>query len=274
MTHIKKFINLEVLFQVICLFAIPAMLIYALTSGVIQYYVHPRMEPLLWFSAAALIVVGLFLLPGLRRPRHSVHLLPYLLVLFPLMTAFALPPTTVTGSGIQLAGLSYEAADAGTQTEATDSPSEADAVADAAGLSETQADDTSTYTERTFTRTYDTEGTLQVADEDFLLWYMDVYDHIDQYLDIKIKFRAQVFRLDEFADNEFVPARMSMWCCAADVQPIGFLCRWDDAPTLADDEWIWITATVGMGEYNGESMPILTPVEITQAEEPEVAYVY
>ena len=35
---------------------------------------------------------------------------------------------------------------------------------------------------------------IEVADEDFGIWYVDAYDHPDRYLYKEILFKAQIFR--------------------------------------------------------------------------------
>ena len=41
---------------------------------------------------------------------------------------------------------------------------------------------------------YDTgQDVIEIADEDFGIWYVDAYDHPDRYLDKTMVFKAQIF---------------------------------------------------------------------------------
>ncbi len=120
------------------------------------------------------------------------------------------------------------------------------------------------------------EGVTLISDDDYLDWYMDVFKNPEKYEGKQYKIKGTVFRMDEFAENEFVPARMAMICCAADLAAAGFLCRSDDAKKWNDGDWVWVTATIKV-EYEknmGTTMPILYPSTIEPAEKPKEEWVY
>ena len=71
---------------------------------------------------------------------------------------------------------------------------------------------------------------------------------------------------------DFALVRLSMWCCAADLSPIGFLVDSDSEVTFKDDDWVTVTGTFGISE-DGESL-ILKAQSIEAAEKPEEEYVY
>ena len=74
----------------------------------------------------------------------------------------------------------------------------------------------------------------------------------------------------------FVPGRFAMTCCEADIQFIGFKCKYDRADEIAHRSWIDLTAEVKYEfamEYRGKG-PVLYPVSIKPAEKPEDELVY
>ena len=48
-----------------------------------------------------------------------------------------------------------------------------------------------------------------------------------------------------------------MTCCAADLTPCGFVCKWAQADTLATDTWVTVTGTLYQRQYADHSEPQL-----------------
>ena len=120
------------------------------------------------------------------------------------------------------------------------------------------------------------ENPIKVEDEDFGIWYVDAYDHPDQYMDKEIEFVAQAFRPKGMKNDMFVPVRKIMTCCADDVQFMGFLCKADDWSQIKSGQYVTVTARMEykfMAEY-GEEGPVFYAEEIVLAEKPEDELVY
>lgn len=227
-------VNLECLSQILVLLLMDILLFYVFVTGNIKYYVHPRLEKYILFSAAVLPVIALSLLPGLFRPKRRVNLLPCLVLLVPLATGFLIPATSTGIANIQT----------GSTTAAQPFDSSPDFI--------------------------------RVSDEDYMKWYTDACDHPEKYDGKTIKIKGVVFRMDGFAANEFVPARMSMVCCAADMAAYGFICRYDAAPALKNDQWVYVTAKIKV-EYElrmKKRMPILYAISVASAVKPDKELVY
>ncbi|WP_343216272.1 hypothetical protein [Clostridium frigoris] len=75
-------------------------------------------------------------------------------------------------------------------------------------------------------------------------------------------------------ENEFVPARLMMTCCAADLAPVGLLANYDKAKDLKQDTWIKVTGKIKDLNYNGEKTPIIIVESIKNTEKPKIEYVY
>ena len=266
----KNRFNPEVFLQLCIFTGTAALLLLALVSGKIRYYIHPRLDIYVWFSVFALLLIGFFLLPGLFKPKRGLHLAPYIIFLIPMISALVLPPTTTGSSAVELG--SSKLSSPGQQQQFQLRDKTPPAPQESSGSNE-KKDPVSQ--EQAKTKQPENNDNVQVVgDEDFAEWLFEVSENMEQFDGKQVQFKGQVVRIEEFAENEFVPARMGMVCCAADVQPLGFLCRYDQAGKWKDGQWVWVTATIKIEEYNGEPMPILYASNIIEAEKPVEEYIY
>lgn len=118
---------------------------------------------------------------------------------------------------------------------------------------------------------------IDLSDADYGIWYLDAMDNPKKYQGKKVRFLALVYRPEhKIKRGVFVPGRFAMTCCEADIQFIGFKCRYDQADQIAHRSWITITAEVKYEfamEYRGKG-PVLYPISIEPAEKPEDELVY
>lgn len=122
---------------------------------------------------------------------------------------------------------------------------------------------------------YDLQDDPIVLDNNgYGIWYIDSMDHLERYLDKKIRFTAQVFKPENFPKDAFVPGRMAMTCCAEDMSFLGYVCKYEKAAQLTQRGWVKVTAVVKKEywpDYNGEG-PVLhaEKVETTKAPREEI----
>lgn len=307
-----KKINGAVLLQTVILAAYCLAFIALLITGQIKSYVHPRIEKYAWFAVVALLLMTVSMIPMIKKPRRHNRWLPSFLLIIPLLTGFALPAAVNKGtlqlnnsllpkSGYAAAAspitqksspdstIASSAASSDAFSAAPSSPSSAPTsstpsasssdTASAAELSDTTSTaPISSTPDKSKTTVIDSNGIPVVQDDAFLSWLDEVYNNPAAYKGKTVKLRGFVYRDDTLKSNEFVPARMSMVCCAADITACGFLCRSTDAQKWKTNEWVWVTATIGV-EYNAENkvnIPVLTAQKIEPAEKPkvEIAYPY
>ncbi|MCR4672134.1 MAG: GTPase [Lachnospiraceae bacterium] len=117
---------------------------------------------------------------------------------------------------------------------------------------------------------------IEIADEDFGIWYMDAADDKDRYDGKRVHFRAKVMKGRKLPDGYFVPGRNAMTCCAADIRFIGFLCKSKYIDRLTHGQWIYVTAVIKyrrMREYGGVG-PVLYAEHIASADKPAEDLVY
>lgn len=117
---------------------------------------------------------------------------------------------------------------------------------------------------------------IEIADEDFGIWYLDAMENVDKYVGKTVKFRATVYKDKKLGRQTFAAGRFAMTCCADDIAYIGVICKSPMADKLALRDWIMVTARVEkelVKQYQGDG-PVLYPTEITPAEKPEEDIVY
>ena len=122
-----------------------------------------------------------------------------------------------------------------------------------------------------------TQETIVLDNQGYGIWYLDASEDPKKYDGKKVRFLALVYRPEQkLKRSVFVPGRFAMTCCEADIQFIGFKCKYDRAETIPHRSWIDITAEIKHEfamEYRGKG-PVLYPVSIKPAEKPEDELVY
>ena len=77
-----------------------------------------------------------------------------------------------------------------------------------------------------------------------------------------------VLKTPDIPKNNFVPGRMAMTCCEADMTFLGFMCKAKNARLLETKDWVKVRARVEyeyMPEYEGEG-PMLYADYVEKAE--------
>ena len=70
---------------------------------------------------------------------------------------------------------------------------------------------------------------IEVSPEAYGIWYIDMLDKPDRYRGKTVEFTAMVLKTPDFPKNYFVPGRMAMTCCEADMTFLG-LCAMAKMP--------------------------------------------
>lgn len=87
---------------------------------------------------------------------------------------------------------------------------------------------------------------IDLAPEDYGIWYVDALDHPDKYENKTVKFKGRVIKPKELTAKYFVPGRLAMTCCADDTTFIGYICKSPYAPKLKAGQWVEVTAKVAV----------------------------
>lgn len=112
---------------------------------------------------------------------------------------------------------------------------------------------------------------IVISDDDFGIFYIDTFDHRNDYQNKIVTFNAWVVKSDKLKNEEFIAGRKVLNCCAQDIQLYGFLVKSSLGMDLKHDSWIKLKAQCQI-EYNDEYQEeeiILTPLEIKIIDEIE-----
>ena len=114
-----------------------------------------------------------------------------------------------------------------------------------------------------------TKNVIDLTDETYGVWYLDMLDNLDRYMGKTVNFVASALVPGNFAKGYFVPGRAIMTCCAEDIQFLGFACKYSG--TVSDHSWVKVSATVGhevFEGYGGEG-PMLTAISVEPCKTPK-----
>ena len=112
---------------------------------------------------------------------------------------------------------------------------------------------------------------IEIKDDDYGVWMLDCQNNISNYEGKTITFLAQVCQTKKAGNGFFIPGRFVMTCCAADIQFIGFPCKYDGYELLHDKDWVRVTATLHMSTnpvYKNKG-PVLTARSVVSALKPK-----
>ncbi len=111
---------------------------------------------------------------------------------------------------------------------------------------------------------------IEIEDDDFGIWYIDSFDHLDDYIGKRVRFKGQVYFPKKSQKEVFVPGRFAMTCCAADIQFVGFQCRYDGARQLREKDFVMVTATMRAARMPeaGGIVPFLVADKVESADPP------
>lgn len=90
---------------------------------------------------------------------------------------------------------------------------------------------------------------IRIEPEDFGLWYFDCMDVPSRYEGKTVEFTGMVLKSPEFPKNYFVPGRMAMTCCEADMTFLGYICKAREARNLETKQWVRVRARIEYEEW-------------------------
>lgn len=112
---------------------------------------------------------------------------------------------------------------------------------------------------------------VEIADEDYALFYRDLNEHMENYDGKTVKFKGIVAVEGKLPPDSFVIGRHIMTCCEADIAYGGIVCDWKGARTLHQRDWVTLTARLTVAyhkSYRGRG-PVLKALEVVPAAAPE-----
>ncbi len=109
---------------------------------------------------------------------------------------------------------------------------------------------------------------IKIDPKDFGIFYVDIMDRPERYEGKKIEYTGELLIPPELGREAFVPGRMVMTCCEADMRFLGLICKYKDASSYRNKDWVTITGTVRVEdneEYGGPG-PIIYCDKVIRAQ--------
>lgn len=112
---------------------------------------------------------------------------------------------------------------------------------------------------------------IEIPDDDFGVWYVDVMDHPERYEGKAVRARVLVCHLPQYPKNAIL-GRFAMTCCEADITFLGLVSADDDLTVYENRSWADVTGVVHLERhkaYEGEDGPVLHVTAVSPAEKPK-----
>lgn len=252
-------INIEDVLKVISMLGFGYLFFVLIRTGDYKYYVHPRIVPYLKFGIIGFVIISTFIVKDIFKPvRKRVRFGRYILFIIPLLSGLIVPPQAPDSNSALLEGMTY--------SEKSDTSVEDKIYS--------EGDRGVVFEDYSDKKLVMENEVIVIKEENFLAWTEELYTSPEKYNGKEIEVVGFVFRDEGFEKNEFVPARYYMSCCAADMQPVGILCRDENAHVLENNSWVSVKGTIDIGEYKGSKMAIIMVRSVEKTQKPENEIVY
>lgn len=278
-------INIQCLVETILYILFATALLAIIISDGYLSYVTPRMKPYLYFAVVILFIFGILGFFRLYQFSYKPKITHCLVILIPLVILL------IPKNGIDLHILTSGYINGGTLNEKNSTTSSITSTypfSSSQNKQDSKTDNNATapsspdgyLTKNFFQKKLELHGysemnkTIHVSNEEFYAWIRELSSKPERFEDYTITMTGFVYHDNKFmSDNEFVPARLVMSCCVADVVPGGIICKYDKTDQLQNDTWVTVTGKFTKGEYNGKPEPQIMVESITFAQ-PVNGYVY
>lgn len=111
---------------------------------------------------------------------------------------------------------------------------------------------------------------IEVADQDYGIWYIDLWEQPQRYINKKVKVSGLFFQDKTDPKDRFTFGRFAMPCCADDIALMGLYCHNIGKPKFKERDSISVLAEIRYEKaevYNNDMGPVLYVKTIELAEE-------
>ncbi|MBQ1390039.1 MAG: GTPase [Clostridia bacterium] len=118
---------------------------------------------------------------------------------------------------------------------------------------------------------------IDIADNDYALWYRDCTEEMMKYDGKTIKFKGLVATNKNFDNKTFAAGRHIMTCCVEDITYSGVICKADKPISFKAGDWIYLTAKINI-EYNkmykgnGPVLKVISASKTTPPDQPVATF--
>ena len=88
------------------------------------------------------------------------------------------------------------------------------------------------------------DAKLVIKPEDYGIFYVDTMDRPEKYDGKEVEFTAQVVRPNGISDDILITGRRAMTCCEADIQFLGFVCKYKGAKNFKNKDWVKVKGKI------------------------------
>jgi putative membrane protein len=288
-----KGMNIQALTESVCDLIFGILLFRLTVTGAYLSYVTPRMKPYLYGLSAVMVLwagVGAF---RVFRPKYKARLFHCLVLGIPILV-LAVPPAPPAGSAAiknysssSIPGLSFEPAGNGYESSSEQETAEFNYYEDeteaeqpdySAGYDGNAEDGQQAQTQQpellkgAGLNGIDKEArTITIADDDYYAWMTELGAYADQYQGYTVTMKGFVFLdLEDRQENEFALVRLSMWCCSADMAPMGLMAYDLKGQGFKENDWVTVTGKLSVKD----GYPTIEAETMVAAEKPQQEYVY
>ena len=256
-----KGLDLQALAECVCCLLLGILLFCLTYSGRYLNYVTPKMKPYLYGFSLLLFLWAGMQARYLPTPRYRISLSRSFVMLIPILM-LAMPLPASEGRGIA-------------QDYGSSGISKVLSGNENGNKSEDEREDNG-EDERPW---YDLKGldketkTITIGDEDYYTWIYELSSFYETYIGYTVVMKGFVYRAPDMDEKcGFALVRLSMWCCSADLSPLGFLVDCNGDLDLQDGDWVVVRGILGVTEDGGSLL--LKAQSIEAAEKPQEEYVY
>ena len=110
---------------------------------------------------------------------------------------------------------------------------------------------------------------IDIPDDDFGVWYVDVMDHPDRWAGKMVHMKLIMCHSKKYPGIH-CPGRFAMVCCENDVQFLGLIAKGDTLDQYENRDWIEVTAKMAVEKhkaYKGKG-PVMNVLSIAPCEKP------
>ena len=268
---LKKF-NRQAFAETICFAIFSGFVFYFILTKKYLQYIAPKTEPYLYFTAVIMVLWTVYRAKDIFSLQYKSRLQSCLLLIFPIVFVF-LPHAPLSSVDFSSSYLKSDIVVSNNYLR--DNQTNA--------LKSRKPKYNKNHIRKGKMKNEDLQGidfankTIVVPSDQYYEWVIELFSNSEFYEGYTITMTGFVFKGNEahpFAANEFVPARLVMYCCAADMTPIGLRSVYSDTATLELDMWVDVTGTIILREESGQMIPLILVEKITEAKDPDTSFIF
>lgn len=238
----------QLIFQGFLLFLVGLQMAWLLINGYAYKLAKPEMLPVIFVFILMVLLLGAVSLyyglkPGFKLRTSWSHTL----LCFGVMVSVLLIYAPQDNSGYASAQM-LKAQSSNYFFNASNDPNE---------VSLLETFNTETANKGMVMATKDAEGVMTITDEYFINMVDDLYIHVDDFVGQKVRIKGFALRMEGFSKDQLVVSRLIMSCCAADASAAGLMIKGPLAESFKDDDWLEVTGTIDVIEYDGDRIPVI-----------------